>query len=474
MASEKSNGLMISRRPFRLSTLILFTFLGFFGTTSRLLAADAVVTDVQTQGSDEDARFALDMDRRVSFRLFTLTDPYRVVLDLPEIGWRLPARPLPGEQGIFQRLRYGLFRAGNSRVVLDFNAPVHVTDAFITARPGGGFRIVVETEKTSRERFLAGLSLPPRQVAELRATPTARKPSQSTGQRRLQAVADRTAALVAPNSGTSSTVRLKNPASAVPATVEPPALTPSRYLPMPPRRPGSIPQHRRPFIVIDPGHGGVDPGARSVRGVYEKHIVLALSRELRRQLLATKRYRADLTRDRDVFIRLRDRVAIARDRKADLFISLHADSIRNNKVSGPSVYTLSEKASDKEAEELADRENKADLIAGIDLTHESADVTNILIDLAQRESMNQSARFAAILVRALSERTTVLPRPHRFAGFAVLKAPDLASVLVETGFLSNGEDERRLTNKAYRRRLAAAIVAAIDRYFGSVEQAKVR
>ena len=178
-----------------------------------------------------------------------------------------------------------------------------------------------------------------------------------------------------------------------------------------------------------------------------------------------------MTRDRDRFIRLRDRVAIARDRKADLFISIHADSIRNKSVSGPSVYTLSEKASDKEAAELAERENKVDLIAGIDLTHESADVTNILIDLAQRETMNQSARFAAVLVKTLKDQTGVLARPHRFAGFAVLKAPDLPSVLLETGFLSNAKDAKRLTSRTYRRQLASAITAAIDRYFTSIQQA---
>lgn len=421
-------------------------------------AADAVVTDLQSGVSGNEARFVLHLDRRVAFRLFTLVNPYRVVVDLPEVGWQLPARPLPGKQGVFNGLRYGLFRPGNSRIVFEFLHPVQVADAYVTPGAGGtAFELVIDAQRTTHDAFAASVAMPPREIAGLRPRGAAKPPVAAS---RLESVARRTAALVAPAE-----------ASAAPASTQ---VVAANYLPLPPRRPGDRPSAHRPMVVIDPGHGGVDPGAQSRHGIYEKHVVLALSREITRQLAASGRYRAEMTRDRDVFIRLRDRVAIARKKGADLFISVHADSIRNSKVSGPSVYTLSEKASDKEAAELAERENKADLIAGMDLSHESADVANILIDLAQRESMNQSARFAGHLVSELGNKTEVLPRPHRFAGFAVLKAPDLPSVLLETGFLSNRDDERRLTSKSYRRQLAAAIVAAIDRYFGAVEQAKVR
>jgi len=423
-------------------------------------AADAVVTDLQSGVSGDGARFVLHLDRRVGFRLFTLADPYRVVVDLPEVGWQLPAKPLPGKQGVFNGLRYGLFRPGNSRIVFEFLHPVQVADAYVT--PGAGnaaFELVIDAQRTSAQAFAASVAMPPREIAGLRPRGAAKPPAASASSR-LESVARRTAALVAPAEAAAAPV--------------PTQVAAANYLPLPPRRPGGRPSAHRPMVVIDPGHGGVDPGAQSRHGIYEKHVVLALSREITRQLAASGRYRADMTRDRDVFIRLRDRVAIARKKGADLFISVHADSIRNSKVSGPSVYTLSEKASDKEAAELAERENKADLIAGMDLSHESADVANILIDLAQRESMNQSARFAGHLVSELGNKTEVLPRPHRFAGFAVLKAPDLPSVLLETGFLSNSDDERRLTSKSYRRQLASAIVAAIDRYFGAVEQAKVR
>ncbi len=171
-----------------------------------------------------------------------------------------------------------------------------------------------------------------------------------------------------------------------------------------------------------------------------------------------------LTRDDDRFIRLRDRVEFARRVNAELFVSIHADSVSRRHVRGASVYTLSKTASDSEAAALAEKENKADLIAGIDLSRESAEVTNILIDLAQRETMNQSAAFAGHLVRQLSAATSLLPNPHRFAGFAVLKAPDIPSVLIELGFLSNRNDERILRQSENRVQVAAAVARAIDGY----------
>mgnify|MGYP003630612655 FL=1 len=232
--------------------------------------------------------------------------------------------------------------------------------------------------------------------------------------------------------------------------------------------PGAV---KKRVIIIDPGHGGVDPGAIGLSGIYEKHITLAAARELKAHLERTGRFTVHLTRDRDIFIRLRGRIERARAKNADMFISLHADTIRSKSVRGLSVYTLSENASDKEAAALAERENKADLIAGIDLTHESAEVTNILIDLAQRETMNQSARLAAVLVDELGERVKVLRNPHRFAGFAVLKAPDIPSVLIELGFLSNKDDERALRSKHHRKRVAQSIVAAVDQYFSMTESA---
>ncbi len=218
-------------------------------------------------------------------------------------------------------------------------------------------------------------------------------------------------------------------------------------------------------IALDPGHGGIDPGTIGASGTLEKNLTLDVAREIKRTLEATQRYRVVLTREDDTFIRLRDRIQVARAAAAELFVSLHADALGDAKFRGATVYTLSDKASDAEAEALAQRENKADLIAGIDLTDEAPEVTGILIDLAQRETMNLSARLAGYLVQEMAHETQLLRRSHRFAGFAVLKAPDVPSTLIELGYLSNRQDETMLNQPAYRRRLANAMLHAIDRFF---------
>jgi N-acetylmuramoyl-L-alanine amidase len=223
---------------------------------------------------------------------------------------------------------------------------------------------------------------------------------------------------------------------------------------------------RRRVVMLDPGHGGVDPGAVGASGIYEKEVTLAIAREVRRQLEASGRYKVGMTREDDVFVRLRDRIAKARTAGAELFISIHADAMRNRETRGASIYTLSETASDDEAAALAARENRADIIAGVDLSNENKDVMNILIDLAQRETMNHSASFGGLLVEELGRDIQLIPlKPHRFAGFAVLRAPDVPSALIELGYLSNRNDEQLLTRPHHRTKVAAALVRAIDRYF---------
>ena len=220
----------------------------------------------------------------------------------------------------------------------------------------------------------------------------------------------------------------------------------------------------RPLIVIDPGHGGIDPGALGSHTM-EKNVTLAMAKQLQKTLLATGRFRVVLTRDKDVFIPLRDRFKIARDKGADLFISLHADSIPGTGARGASVYTLSDKASDAEAEALATKENKSDVINGVDLSQQSQTVSGILIDLAQRETINLSSRFASILVGDLKADTMMLQNSHRFAGFAVLKAPDVPSVLLEMGYISNPSEERLLTQPNHQKSLSESITRAIEDYF---------
>ncbi len=224
-------------------------------------------------------------------------------------------------------------------------------------------------------------------------------------------------------------------------------------------------KNEKKVLVIDAGHGGHDPGAIGYSGVHEKNITLAMAKELKKQLDRTGKYKVYLTRSTDVFIPLRKRVEIARDYEADLFMSVHADSALNRKATGLSVYTLSEKASDKEAEALAERENKADVISGLNLYEQSKEVSDVLISLAQRETRNRSSEFAKCLVDEMRKSVKLITDTHRFAGFAVLKAPDVPSVLLEMGYLSNKNEERLLRQESYRRKLAASTVKAINRYF---------
>ena len=233
----------------------------------------------------------------------------------------------------------------------------------------------------------------------------------------------------------------------------------------------SSPVKRKKIVVLDPGHGGKDPGAigRSFK-TYEKNITLSMGQELKRQLEA-KGFKVYMTRSTDIFIPLRKRVAIARSYHADLFISLHADSTLNRKAQGLSIYTLSENASDKEAEALAERENKADIIDGMDFSDNSPEINDVLISLSQNDSRNKSSKFAGYVVNEMKQRVKLVSNAHKFAGFAVLKAPDIPSVLVELGYVSNYSEEKFLRQPAYRKKLGEAITKAVMRYFNDPEVA---
>jgi N-acetylmuramoyl-L-alanine amidase len=219
------------------------------------------------------------------------------------------------------------------------------------------------------------------------------------------------------------------------------------------------------IIVLDPGHGGEDPGAIGATGLYEKELTLTIAKEIQTALEKTGAYTVYLTRNDDRFIPLRQRTAIAQERNADLFISLHADAHPDRLASGSSVYTLSERASDKEAEALAAKENRADIIHGVDLSGTPDEVSTILIDLVQRETLNHSARFATLLVQKLRSEINTKRDSHRFAGFVVLKAPDTPAVLVELGFLSNKHEEWLLRQRSHRAKITRSIVKAINGFF---------
>jgi len=434
-AHLKSRGLAALAPALTLLALALGPF-----AASEAQAADARVSDVRVGLHGERTRIVLDLDREVKFDVFTLPEPYRVVLNLPEVDWGLEAGGQPENRGVLQRMRYGLFTPGTSRMVFDVKAPVLVEKSFLL-KPveGKRWRLVLDLKPTSETVFLEALA------------------AQRDAERK------KLDDLVA-----SATQNLPQ---TVPPVAQPAPGGPGGLAVLPPRKP-QIPG--KLIIALDPGHGGVDPGTIGYSKTYEKNVTLTLGRDLKRALEATGRYKVVMTRDRDIFLRLRDRVQVARNAGADLFISIHADSVKNSRTRGLSVYTLSENASDKEAAKLAAKENKADLIAGIDLSAESADVTNILLDLAQRETMNQSAKFAKEVVGELKREIKLLRNTHRFAGFAVLKAPDMPSVLLEAGFLSNRQDERNLLTKSYRQKLAAAVVRGVDRHFAGIEQASLR
>ena len=222
----------------------------------------------------------------------------------------------------------------------------------------------------------------------------------------------------------------------------------------------------RPLVVIDAGHGGVDPGAISpVDGRREKDVTLRIARAIRDELLRSGRVRVALTRDDDRFLVLQERYGIARKLKANLFISVHCDSVGSGDASGATVYTLSEVASDKESARLAARENKADIISGVNLASTSADISSILIDLTQRETMNSSANFARLLGREAQPLMPMKPNFHRMASLMVLKAPDMPSILFETGYISNPKDAAFIDSREGRQRIAESVRRAVDIHF---------
>ncbi|MCH7860242.1 MAG: N-acetylmuramoyl-L-alanine amidase [Proteobacteria bacterium] len=363
--------------------------------------AEPTVTGVRIGEHPDKTRFVLDLDAPVDFSVFTLSAPYRVVIDLPALRWDIPAGPSEGK-GLIEDYRFGRFSPETSRIVLDVLGPVGVKKSFILPPQGeAGYRLVVDLEAIGEGEF----------------------------RRRAKA-----APPAAPDPGA-------------------PSATPAQ------------PEGVR-VVVLDPGHGGVDPGAIGTSGVYEKEITLAAANDLKKLLEQTGRYHVVLTRDRDVFVALRERVATGRGAGGELFISLHADQHPSSKVRGASVYTLSEKASDQEVEALAARENKSDIIAGLDLADQyDDDVAAILIALTQRETMNCAATFAALAIPELGKNGKLLRNTHRSAGFRVLKAPDMPSVLIELGYLSNPKDEEQLLSSSGRRKLMDGLVQAIERYF---------
>ncbi|MGH6888711.1 MAG: N-acetylmuramoyl-L-alanine amidase [Rhizomicrobium sp.] len=355
-------------------------------------------------------RLVLESSDPLRISVFTLARPDRIVIVLPDVQWHLGAADHPNRRGAIKSYRYGLFRPGISRFVIDLNRPVTL-DKPLLLRPesGYGYRTVLDLRPATQEQF------------ERKA-------------------------------GWPADVPIASRAAETPGTQKPDILLHRRLA-------------AKRVIVVDPGHGGIDSGTRGFDGEMEKEIALDEGLRLG-QLLERRGYIVHFTRDRDVYIPLRERADAARAWHADFFVSLHADSNPDPHVAGASVYTLSQASSDRETAALARKENASDAVAGIGSSAENSGVASILIDLAQRDAMNRSVRFAHGLITQLEGATDVLARsPHRSAGFVVLQTRGVPAALIELGYLSNRDDCARMRTEQWRERVAEAIADAIDRQF---------
>jgi N-acetylmuramoyl-L-alanine amidase len=375
-----------------------------------------VASDVRLGGDDTQTRFVIDLSRRIDMRTFTLANPYRVVIDLPQVVFAVPPKTGEKGRGLVKAFRFGLVMQGGSRVVIDLARPARIERAFMldpaNDQPA---RLVLDLATTDRDAFMRAITLN--------------------------------------NRAPERDVRKGEP-QADDKTTDP-----------------------RPLIVLDPGHGGIDKGTRLAPSENpEKAIVLDVGLLLRDKLEKTGKYRVAMTRTDDTFVPLADRVSFARERKAALFISLHADALMREEgdAQGATIYTLSETASDAVAARVAEAENRADVIAGLDLSAEPNDVADILIDLAKRETKTFSTQFARVLAAQLRAATRLHKEPLKSAGFYVLKAPDIPSVLIELGYVTNRQDFKSLTSEAWRGRTADAIVQAVGAFFAARNTGVVR
>jgi N-acetylmuramoyl-L-alanine amidase len=374
---------------------------------SSAAAAKPVVSDVRIGVHEGYTRFVIDLSETVSWRVFTLGDPYRLVIDLPELVWNLPSELPPAKKGLIGALRYGLFAPGQSRVVLDLAGAARIDRVELLPPSNGVWRLYVDLGPITEAAFA--------DPGIVRMVESPVPLPQAEGLVGIQ-----------------------------------PVPTPAG--------------DERPLVVIDAGHGGIDPGATGISGIQEKELVLDYALSLKEVMEESGRYRVLLTREEDLFIPLNDRYDIAQRAEADLFISFHANSHPEGKVRGASVFTLSEKGADSDAEaaQLAAKENAADALAGVE---DADDVALILGDLMRRETMNLSKNFANRLVQEIGRETKLLRNTHRFANFTVLRSPTVPSVLVEVGYLSNTEEEKLMRTKKHREALADAVLRAIDSYF---------
>ena len=392
------------RRSPLFSTLVIFFTLLF----SSSVFGKPTVSNIRFGEHADRTRIVMEVGSEVNFSSFLLANPTRLVVDLSEVIWDLPEGAEKRSYGFVEKYRFGLFKEGVARLVFDLDTTVRLVSKFTldTDESSNMFRLVLDLEKISKKEFEKNLLIAKKQESLVSRDATKQIDTSKVTEERS----------------------------------------------------GKF------FVVIDPGHGGIDPGAISPNKHFEKNVTLIFAKKLKKELEKNKNFNVLLTRSSDVFVGLKRRVEISRTANADLFISLHADSIKNRRHRGISIYTLSEKASDKDAALLAKRENKSDIIAGLD--QESSEVTDILIDLAKRETMNSAAEVAKFLLDRISPKFKLIKKSHRFAGFAVLKALDTPSVLIELGYLSNKKDEKNLLSRTYQDNFVTILADLIQQFLG--------
>ena len=380
-------------------------------SAARDIAAGVAVTAATVERSPTTVKFVFDLNRLVAVEAYVLTDPDRVVVELPETSFlvdpaigRAPSAKSKSEaQPLVSSFRFGQFARGRSRIVFDLSEPARIVKAVAEAtESGGAARLVVELAPTAADAFRAAARAA--RAAQLQKTPAREEPA-------------------------------PQPAQAT------------------------------PLVVVDAGHGGVDMGAVGAKSVYEKDIVLDVARRLVAKLEAGGRARTMLTRNADEFIPLADRVKVARKNGAALFVSIHADMLAETSVHGATVYTVSDRASDAEAARVAATENAADKAGGMAESEEIGDVNDILFDLTRRETRAIGHQFATSLIDFWKAAGDLNKNPVRSAGFVVLKAPDVPSVLLELGYMSNDRDLAKLNSEQWRQTAAERVAQAVERYF---------
>jgi N-acetylmuramoyl-L-alanine amidase len=377
--------------------------------TSVYAAEDLAALTYQAAGDELRTRIVINFDHEPDVSTMLLGDPHRLAIDLPKTVFAFDKKSVE-PRGLITDVRYGMIDDSRSRLIFTLKGPFEVERLEVIKNDTSpGYRLVADLVSSSDRKFADAL-----------------KTQNQT-----------TASTVAAPKGD----RIANAA------------------------PDAVSKAPKPFtVVVDAGHGGIDSGAESASGSLEKNVTLMFAQQLRDELGKLPGIRVEMTRNEDTFLRLSERVRIARQYEADLFISIHADTINRGSIRGATVYTVSDKASDADSRAMADRENRADAVAGISFDNETPEIADILMDLTRRETHTFSLSFAKTVVKSLKKDVNMINNPHRFAGFQVLRAPDVPSVLVEIGYLSNQDDEKLMLDPAWRSHVAERLATAVGEF----------